>query len=135
MNPLTSIAKRLRPLCAWLLGEGNSANLYKENRCAEEFEAEAKRIGATVVALEEPAANYLGCFRVVDPLTYPKQKKGAEKQQEIALRDGLRFDRDGSDHATTANDGKGVPPELNLQPGERITHVMVMPPCAKCRCN
>ena len=61
---------------------------------------------------------------VIDPLSYSEKEQGEEKQNQVALRNGLRLDGKARDHTSAANDCEGVPPVIYLQPGERITHVM-----------
>ena len=117
----------VRRVVAMLLGEHNATNLYGEDKTTEQFEAAAKRIGASVVALDLPAGNYLHLFRMVYPLPNSKEEEGQRKENQVALGNGLGLDGDGGDETSAANGGECVPPFIDLKPGERITHVMVWP--------
>jgi hypothetical protein len=120
------VQRLVRRLVSMLLGERNAANLYGEDNTAEQFENAAKQIGATVIASDLETGVDPLLHRVIDPLSYAKKEQGKKKQNQVTLRDGLGFDGNDSHRASAANDCEGVPPVIYLQPGERITHIMVM---------
>jgi hypothetical protein len=120
-----SLRRMVRRLAGILLGERNAINLYGEDDTAKQFEAQAKRIGATVVACDFESGHDPLLEWVVYPLADSKNEKGNGQQNEVALRNGLRLNRNGSNEASSTSDSESVPPVIYLKPGERITHVMV----------
>ena len=120
----------VRRVVAMLLGERNAINLYGEDHTADDFEAEAKRLGATVVACNFSGGHERYLDGVIDPLSHSEEKQGEEKHQGIPWPDDVVFCREGYHHAECPDNGKCVPPVIYLKPGERITHMMMRRPNA-----
>ena len=121
-------SKSARWIVVMLLGERNAANLYGENNAAEQFKQKADRCGATVVAIGDKAGYQPLLARVVYPLADSEQKEGEEKQKCVSLWDEFNISGNASDHSAGTDAGKCVPPTIDLQPGERISHAMIKTP-------
>lgn len=126
-----SLHRMVRLFVGVLLGEQNAINLYGEDHTSQDFEDDAHRRGLTVIPCDLEAGDYPLPHGVIDPLTDPKQKHPEKKQEAISLRNEVDLDGDARDRASAAYHGEGMPPVLYLQPGERITHMMVLPPNAE----
>lgn len=113
-----------------LLRQCYASYLGREHRRPDRFERSPEFAGATVIPCDLGSKGGDGplLYWVVYPLANAKDEHGQAQQQQVALWQKLNRCRDTGHHAGPSDQHDGVPPVFKLQPGEKITHMLLPMP-------
>lgn len=112
---------------AGLLARSKPHHGHAEQDDRDSFQRSPEFAGASVVRCDLQLQHGVDSlfYWVVYPLANAEQKQPQAQQDRVSLWQSLDGSRRGRDQSGAADHGEGVPPMLQLQPGEHVTHIRI----------